>query len=258
MAFEQLYSEAYDSLNAEKNYESEVVFVMNLYNKHKTSPIKNILDLGCGSGLHLQYLIPLLNGVNKIVAVDSSEFLCKKSRDRLGDKVEVVQEEISKIALECKFNLVLSLFHVINYQTKEEDLIAFLYSIKKHLQSDGLAIVDFWNLSAWRRSAPISRVKTVTSGGYQFTRTSTPDTDYLNGTTCLSMKIVKQDSKTGKILETSQETHTVRAFTIFEIQIACTLAGLKVQHHGKWMDINSELDADDWYGFAVLSHSGSG
>jgi len=47
-----LYSKYYDSLYKNKNYLKEVNHYLKISKKYKSKKIKNIVDIGCGTGVH--------------------------------------------------------------------------------------------------------------------------------------------------------------------------------------------------------------
>ena len=71
LRFSSSYALAYDLLNESKPYKEEIDFVLSLYEtfiKRNSLPA-NVLDLGCGSGMHLSKLPPSV----KKTGVDLSE-----------------------------------------------------------------------------------------------------------------------------------------------------------------------------------------
>jgi predicted TPR repeat methyltransferase len=52
----KLYSKYYDLLYKDKDYKVESEYVLSVLNRFKSVEINSIIELGCGSGGHAQYL----------------------------------------------------------------------------------------------------------------------------------------------------------------------------------------------------------
>ena len=55
--FGKEYSQIYDLLYKSKDYEGEVEYLNKLIKKNYKKKIKNILDIGCGTGKHASLLV---------------------------------------------------------------------------------------------------------------------------------------------------------------------------------------------------------
>ena len=110
--FGNLYSQYYDLLYSDKDYDGETDYVNNLI-KENNFNAKSILDLGCGTGKHA-YLF--CNKGYKVHGIDISEDMLKianKDIDGKEDRIKFSHSNIEKLNLNEKFDVVVSLFHVI-------------------------------------------------------------------------------------------------------------------------------------------------
>lgn len=246
--FSTTYSQAYDLLNTGKPYNLEVSFLNNLYQRfsNKKSPPNSVLDLGCGSGMHLA---EFPNSTRKY-GIDQSEGMLAKARERemenfLGTLGDVCSTRILK-----EIDLVYSLFHVLSYQTSDLGLVNFFISIRDHLTTEGIGVVDFWHRAPWDVDPPITRVTKKSDSKTEVIRISTPNFDMMTGVVEIEMDLFFRDKSH---LEFSHlvEQHKMRAYTILELSQAALIAGLKVVATGKWMEIDSDLTSTDWYGWLV-------
>ena len=137
------YARYYDLLYRDKNYALEAQFVEQLLQKYAPQT-KSILDLGCGTGTHA---VLLAKEGYQVHGVDLSADMLRQASDRLGDLppdlaglLKFTQGDIRSFKLNQTFDVVLSLFHVISYQTTNEDLQAAFANIKKHLKPGGILI----------------------------------------------------------------------------------------------------------------------
>jgi len=97
---------------------------------------KNVLDLGCGSGIYSQYLIK--QGA-EVTSIDVSEEMIKMVTEKLGDKVKAYTQDLSKGLPNEKsnsFEVVISplMIHYI------KDLTQLFSDINRVLKKDGYFI----------------------------------------------------------------------------------------------------------------------
>ena len=252
MSFQGDYSILYDAFNSEKDYAAESNFIKTVFeNFSDIQEPHSILDLGCGSGKHLFELGKLFSRRVKLVGVERSLVFCDQAKQLLGTRAEFYSCDISEFAGTEKFDLVVSLFHVSAYQSTPEEFLNFIEIVSRNLTDQGVAIIDFWNRTAWFDDPPVIRSKSAIFENISYERISVPDVNLLNGTIKLAMAIERvKESSREKVVS---EVHNLRAFTLFEIELAARANGLIINHFGVWMNTESPLRVDTWYGFTVLS-----
>ncbi len=158
------YAQYYDLLYQDKNYREEVDFIITLIKNNAKAPVKNILNLGCGTGNHDKFLVK--NGY-LITGVDFSAGMIKAAVDKGLENVTFIQEDISQFKLPQKFDIVLSLYHVMSYLVTMEQLDATLQTVKKHLSKDGIFIFDFWYGPTVKKTKPTDSIKRIENEKYQ-------------------------------------------------------------------------------------------
>jgi SAM-dependent methyltransferase len=250
--FTSIYASAYDLLNSQKPYKDEVVFLQDLYRQttRKTQLPLNVLDLGCGSGQHLKHFDINVNRVG----VDLSEHMLKIASDKQIPNSSFCVADISEYRSEVKFDLIYSLFHVLSYQILNSQVLKLFQSVQSNLSDQGVAVFDYWHRAAWDKDPPVTRITIKEDSRLRVLRTSEPQIDTTNGTVDISMNIFIQD----KFLPSNSyqhfsERHTMRSFSLSELQLFAQLAGLIVQASGPWMASDRKLESQDWYGWIVLS-----
>ena len=156
--FGNLYSQYYDLLYRDKNYIAEVNYIIKLI-KENMDQSKTLLDMGCGTGKHAE----LLSDNGYIVhGIDISEDMLKIAKNRSmnkEDKLLFSNSNIQDLNLNKKFDVVVSLFHVMNYQNSDNELIKAFKVAKEHLKNDGIFIFDFWYGPAVLKDLPTIRIK---------------------------------------------------------------------------------------------------
>ena len=140
--FGDLYSQYYDLLYSDKDYISEVNYVDELIKSHSKN-VKTLLDMGCGTGKHAELFCE--KGY-KVHGIDLSEDMLKIANQRRKgkeDSLSFSHSNIQELNLSDKFDVVVSLFHVMSYQNSNEQLIKAFEVAKNHLNNDGIFIFDF-------------------------------------------------------------------------------------------------------------------
>ena len=210
MNFKKFYSKYYNLVYKNKNYKSEVDYISRIL-KSKKKNIKNILELGSGTGAHAIHL--LKKGFNLTCVEKSKDMIFNfKSKSK---KIDIINSDLKKIRLKKKFDAVISMFHVINYMTKNKDLESFFRVASLHLNKGGLLLFDTWYYPAVVYKKPKTINKIFKDKNFKISRKAIPNQ--------LSAKIFKikyliniLDLNNYKNLKFS-EVHKIRAFDIKEL-----------------------------------------
>jgi SAM-dependent methyltransferase len=125
------YSQYYNLLYKDKDYAGETEYVHGLIQKHRQGA-QSILDLGCGTGrhdlllAHMGYEVTGIDLSEEMLAIARSQTLIPHPSPLKStcSSVNFHQGDIRSIRLERSFDAVVSLFHVISYQTTNDDLRA--------------------------------------------------------------------------------------------------------------------------------------
>ena len=149
MQYQKYYSRYYNIVYKKKNYKSEIDYIINILGS-KIQSVKSILELGSGTGSHAYYL--LKKGF-KLTCVEQSKDMISNFKIR-SKKVKMINKDLKKIILKKKFDLVVSLFHVINYMVKEKDLNSFFKTASIHLKKGGYLLFDTWYYPAVKHNPP--------------------------------------------------------------------------------------------------------
>ena len=130
------YADYYDALYKDKNYSEESKYIEKVINKFAGKKL-NILELGCGSGNHAFYL---KRKGHKIVGVDrSKKMICLAKKKDKNKKIHFKTEDLRKFVSKKKFDVIILLFHVINFIEKNKDL-------KKLVKNKSPTLVGFCQL----------------------------------------------------------------------------------------------------------------
>ena len=175
MTFEA-YAKYYNILYMDKDNRLEIEYIIKLLHQY-SHRIFSILDLGCGTGRH-DFL--LAKEGYQVTGVDIStemlsaakESLMKREKDKLA--LEFLQGDIRTVEVGKVFDAVVSLFHVISYQTSNADLLSAFKTAKRHISTNGIFIFDCWYGPAVLTTKPEVRIKRMEDSFIQVTRIAEP------------------------------------------------------------------------------------
>ena len=244
--FGDIYSQYYDLLYQDKDYVGEAKYVDNLIAKFSESESKTILDMGCGTGKHAKLFCDKSYSVHGIDLSQDMLDIAEQRRQGRESNLNFSLSNISELALNKKFDTVISLFHVVNYQNSNEDLIKFFEVAKEHLNIGGVFIFDFWYGPAVLTDLPVTRIRRLESQSIKVTRLAEPvihpqesivDVHY-------DVFIENKENGSGEVFR-KQETHKIRYLFDKELEMICKQVGLRIKNKKKWMSDKSP-GLDSW------------
>lgn len=237
------YSLYYNLLYKDKDYAGEAVYINSLIRKQHPLA-KSILDLGCGTGRHalllteMGYAVTGIDQSGEMLAVaraqqaslDSQPSTLNDSRSYLN----FVHGDIRTVRLDRTFDVVISLFHVMSYQTTNDDLRAAFTTAREHLKPGGLFIFDCWYGPAVLTDRPTVRVKRLEDEAIAVTRIAEPVMHPNENLVDVNYHILIRDKVTGEG-EELRETHTMRYLFAPEIELLCNVSGLQMEQFCEFM-----------------------
>lgn len=164
--FGRAYADQYDMLYGDKDYETECDMLEEVFRRYAQGPVHTILDLGCGTGNHA---IPLARRGYHITGIDRSVEMLNHAQQKVEANLKsgpfhlpnFVQGDVRSVDLGQQFDAVLMMFAVLGYQLTNEDVLAALRTIHRHLKPDGLFVCDIWYGPAVLVIRPSDRVKVI-------------------------------------------------------------------------------------------------
>ena len=117
MAFGKNYSLIYDLLYKNKNYNKEAKAALKVVLNYKKK-INNLFEIGCGSGNFTKILI---KKNYSITAIDPSVQMINLAKKKIkSKKVQFLNCKSTNLRIKKKYDVALSLFHVLSYHIKKE------------------------------------------------------------------------------------------------------------------------------------------
>jgi SAM-dependent methyltransferase len=242
------YAPWYDLLYQDKDYFSETSFVEQQLRRHG-SKSGTLLDLGCGTGAHATEFSR--RGWN-VTGVDLSEDMINQAKARLAGDTPRVTFRLGNACRpgpERDFDAVISLFHVASYQTSNADLRALLSSARAALKSDGVLLFDYWYGGAALAQGVETRVKVVERDPLRVTRIAQSTHDKSKNTVEVNYTLFCEDKSKVEI-HRIDESHHMRYWFPFEIEVALKSVGLGAVGHFAWMSTDAP-DSQNWGAYTV-------
>ena len=132
------YSDYYDLFYTDKDYAAEVAFVRNIIRRYKPCA-HSMLDLGCGSARHA---VEFARAGFAVTGVDRSGDMIARAKDRvghlpgsIGNQVTLVEGDATNYTPTAKYDAVVSLFHVVSYQTSNDALAGIFRTARSALSA---------------------------------------------------------------------------------------------------------------------------
>lgn len=233
-----LYSDYYDLLYRDKDYQAEAAFVRRLLLNADPSA-KLLLEFGCGTGIHAE----LLAGFGfHVTGVERSETMLTQARDRASRLAAsdcagsfcAFRGDAQAFRSESSFDAVLSLFHVVSYQTEQTALEALFENAARHLKVRGVFLFDVWYGPAVLTERPAIRVKRMASEQLTVVRVAEPDLISNQNLVQVKYQIFARASGTENY-EAFEETHCMRYFFLPEILLMAEKFGMSVISSQEWL-----------------------
>jgi SAM-dependent methyltransferase len=128
----------YDLIYSFKDYASECEFLRRRIAEEQPSA-RTLLDAACGTGEHAKYLVAHFEVDGFDLQPEFIEIARAKvpsGRFYLGD--------MSHFDLERTYDVIVCLFSSIGYLTRPEQVVSALACFRKHLQPDGVVLLEPW------------------------------------------------------------------------------------------------------------------
>lgn len=248
----ELISQYYDLIYNDKNYEYESRYISKLIKKYNPKT-KKILDVGCGTGRHAEFLDD--NGFD-VTGIDLSEKMIKialENSKKTGKDIKYKVSNANNFKINQKFDTIVSLFHVISYQDQNKKLINTFKSIYNHLNEGGIFIFDFWYGPGVLTELPSSREKKFKNENLEINRKSFPNLIYSKNIVDVKFKI---NVKT-KLKEYSfQESHRMRYFFEPELELIANLQGFTILNSLEWLKFKNP-NHNSWHALWILKKNKS-
>jgi SAM-dependent methyltransferase len=215
-----LYSKYYDLLYQDKDYNAEANYISNCIKTYFPSA-KTIIEFGSGTGRHGLILQKL--GYDTYGLERSKQMV----EEAIFHGFPCKQADVTNFEIDRKFDVVISLFHVISYITANASLEKVFRNASMCLNSNGLFIFDVWYSPAVYHQKPETRIKKVENEEINVIRMAEAEINVNQNVVDVNYSILIKNKSSDKWIE-FQETHPMRHFSIPEISLLATFTGFQL------------------------------
>ena len=129
----------YDLIYHWKDYEKEALRIKELILKYKDSQGIQLLDVGCGTGKHLEYF----KEDYTCMGVDLNDEILSVAKKNLMDVI-FKQADMVTMDLKDTFDIITCLFSAIGHVQTYSNLEKTLKNFTNHLNQGGVVIIEPW------------------------------------------------------------------------------------------------------------------
>lgn len=246
-----LYAAYYDLLYRDKDYAAEARWVAGLLPGEGARPL-DILELGCGTGGHA---FALAAAGHRVSGVDRSPAMVARARERaatlpaFATRLDFAEGDLRQHRSGRVHDAVITLFHVISYQTTNDDLAAACATARAHLAPGGRFVFDCWYGPAVLSDRPRHVTKQVADERIEVERLTTP-TMHVNANRVDVRFDVKIRSRSDGRVQTLSELHPMRYLFLPELDLLLQGAGMQRVAARAWLR-DEAPDDRSWYACVV-------
>jgi SAM-dependent methyltransferase len=215
------------------------------FRRHRTEPVRSVLDIGCGTGGHA---IVLAERGYEVVGVDLSAPMLAIARTKAADAgqdIEFVDGDARSFDLRRSFDAATFFFAVLGYQRTNDDVRAALRTARRHLAADGVLFLDIWNGPGVVADPPGTRTRVIETDAGPITRTVSSQLDVRRQIATVDYRLEREGA------EPAEESHVMRFFFPQELELLMELEGFELQSLSPFGTLDGEAGRDDWNAVAV-------
>ena len=242
--FGSSYSDSYDLLYEEKDYDGECDVLERIFQEYAERPINSILDLGCGTG---SYALRLAQRGYDVCGVDLSESMLEIAKKKIQNtpvSIQFFHSDIASIQIERQFDAAIMMFAVLGYQHTNEQIIKTLKNISIHLNTGSLLIFDVWYGPAVLLQQPQEKCRIIQSGEDTVIRVTHPELDTFNQFCHVRFNLYR--IREGQSITETDEVHRMRFFFAQELSMALEFTGFEVVRIGQFPDFEQDPADISW------------
>jgi SAM-dependent methyltransferase len=249
MVFGEAYANQYDTFYAGKDYSGECDLIEEVFRRFGSGEIRSLVDWGCGTGSHS---IPLAQRGYAVTGVDRSPDMLRLARQKSSENnlgIEWIDGDVRVAPAGGPFDAGLFMFAVLGYLSSNADLIAALGNARRHLRVGGLLIFDVWYGPAVLALKPSDRIKIVSLPEGKLLRVVSSSLDtrhHLDHVKSNSWRIIGD-----RVVEESEEMHTVRYFFPMELELVLERSGFALAALTAFPTLDITPDETSWNVLAV-------
>lgn len=211
------YAKIYDIIYKDKDYLGECDFLVKIFKKYAKEPVRDVLDVACGTGNHAMILAK--KGFNMYAQDMSADMLglARKKAKSKNLKIKFMPARpMQSFSHKRKFDAVIAMFSSIDYVIGHNDFKSTLKNIRACLKNTGIFTFDFWNKSYVLKHYSPSRKRIFADGDKKVVRISKTNLD--RGNSVAKIEYTCHYFDNGRKLHSINESHRMKFYGISEIK----------------------------------------
>jgi len=173
------YAKYYGLLTGHKSYHEEIQHLLRLLNSKGFDEYTSVLSVGCGIGSHERLLA---KHVGSVMGIDQSPHMINYGQQMVNPSNLILENKDLAHIEAAPFDVVISLFNVVNCISAGSSLDAFFKEIAYRVKSGGLVVLESWNQKATISTPPTKVTREYSSDGISLSRTALPHLDSVSST----------------------------------------------------------------------------
>lgn len=253
--FNSIYADQYDHLYAAKDYAGECDLVQAaLARQGAAMGQQRLLDVGCGTGGHA---IRLAERGFRVTGVDLSAAMLEQARHKARSLRPGIAQprwicgDARSFEADGPFDAAIMMFAVVGYLSTNDDVLAGLRNIRRHLQPGAVFVCDFWYGPTVLAQVPTDRVRVLDTAEGQVVRTTQTSLDVVNHTADVTFRLWQLAAQ--RLVAQTEETHRLRYFFPQEFALLLSCAGFKLDSLSAFPSLDAALDANSFNALAVAT-----
>lgn len=248
--FNASYAAQYDQFYEGKNYAGECDLVEAAFRKFGAAP-RTVLDVGCGTGRHALELARRGYGMS---GVDLSDSMLDQARAAAAALPEDARPDwlcgdARSFDYGRKFDAAIMMFAVIGYLASNDDVLAGLRNIRRHVDPGALFVCDFWYGPGVLSDPPTDRVRVLDRPDGQVIRATSTILDPVTHTADVSFRLWTVSGD--RLVSETSELHRLRYFFPQEFALMLADAGFGLESLTAFPSLDERPGANTWNAFAV-------
>ncbi|MBT9492562.1 MAG: methyltransferase domain-containing protein [Paucibacter sp.] len=250
--FNTHYADQYDRLYASKDYSGECDLIQAALQRFSAKPPERLLDVGCGTGGHT---IELARRGYQLTGVDLSAAMLEHARQKAkvldAFQPHWVCGDARSFEAGSSFDAAIMMFAVIGYLTSNDDVLAGLRNIRRHLKPGAVFVCDFWYGPTVLMQGPSDRVRVLDIESGQVIRTTQTQLDVVRHTADVAFRLWHLEGQ--QVLSQTEETHRLRYFFPQEFAGLLAQAGFRQDSLSAFPSLSAPLDEHSWNALVVAT-----
>lgn len=232
----------YDLIYSDKDYDAECDLIEAVFKKYDKE-VRDILDVGCGTGNHS---LRLSKRGYSLSSIDPSPSMLKAFEEKISNDDILIENFCAHDFwfAEHRFDAAICMFSTLNYVIETDRIIASLKNIRKHLKKGGLFLFDFWYGPAVLHIRPSEKHKIMKKDEKMVIRVVTPELNTEKNIQISHYRFIVLIH--GCVFNDFEETHTLRFFFPDEITQFLQETGFKILSFSEFMNLSSPPNEETW------------